>query len=297
MRKIRKCLLATAAFVALGTSVYAADLARPAYAPPPAPPPVPVCTWCGFYIGGDVGGYWASQSATTVPSPSPGFGAPAIGGAGIAGFGNLPTSHGLDRSGFIGGAYTGYNWQWGQFVAGLEADISGLGRHSASSTQTVLATFPATPSAAYNMTVNADNTWLATARARAGFATGPALWYVTGGAAWTKTSSSASASGLIDSAAGIDTLGQFATTSWNDTKTGFVVGGGVEWMFAPNWIVRAEYLYHQFSGSSSTMPLQGVAAGGGNTCVGGGGAAQCNWAVNTSDLRLNVARVGVAYKF
>jgi outer membrane immunogenic protein len=159
----------------------------------------------------------------------------------------------------------------------------------------VFATFPATPAAAFNMTVSADNTWLATARARAGYATGPVLWYVTGGAAWTKTSYSASASGLVSP--GINTLGQFATTSFGDTKTGFVVGGGVEWMFAPNWIVRAEYLYHQFSGSSSVMALQGVAAGGGNTCVGGGGAAQCNWAINTSDLHLNVVRAGLAYKF
>jgi len=89
---------------------------------PPLPPPAPVYNWTGFYIGGDVGGYWDKESATTVPYPSPGFGAPAIAGAGIGGFGNLPTTNSLYQSGVIGGAYAGYNWQWNQFVAGAEGD-------------------------------------------------------------------------------------------------------------------------------------------------------------------------------
>lgn len=294
---MKKLLIAGAALAALiGTPALAADMAAPVYKAPP-PPAAPVCTWCGFYIGGDVGGYWDRQTATTVPGPSPGFGSPPVGGAGIAGFGNLPTSHSLNRSGAMGGLYAGYNWQSDQFVAGVEADISALGRQTASNTQTVFATFPGVPAPAYTMTMTANNSWLATARARVGVAAGPALWYVTGGAAWTNTSYSATAAGLVDAAFGINTTGQSAATAWSNTRTGFVVGTGVEWMIAQHWILRAEYLYHQFSGSSSAMPLVGVAAGGGNTCVGGGGAAQCNWAVNAANLRLNVARVGLAYKF
>jgi outer membrane immunogenic protein len=262
-----------------------------------ASPPVAVYNWTGFYVGGDVGGYWDNQSATVVSSPSPGFGAPPIGGAGIAGFGNLPTNHGLNRDGAVGGVYAGYNWQLGKFLVGVEADVSALGRQTVTNTQTVLATFPAVPAAAYTMTVSASNDWLATARARAGFVAGPALWYVTGGAAWTRTSYSANAAGLANPAAGINTTGQTAASAWSDSKTGFVVGGGLEWMFKPNWVLRGEYLYHEFSGSSSTMPVVGLAAGGGNTCVGGGGAAQCNFTTNTSTQRISVARVGIAYKF
>jgi outer membrane immunogenic protein len=271
-------------------SASAADMAVKA-----PPPRAPVWSWTGFYIGGDVGGYWDNQSATVISTPSPGFGAPAVPGAGIAGFGNLPTNHGLNRDGAMGGVYAGYNWQAGRFLLGVEADVSALGRQTVSNTQTVLATFPVVPTAAYTMTVSASNDWLATARARAGFVAGPALWYVTGGAAWTRTSYSANAAGLI--AAGINTTGQTAASAWSDNKTGFVIGGGVEWMFKPNWALRGEYLYHEFSGSSSTMPVVGVAAGGGNTCVGGGGAAQCNFTVNTSLQRISVARVGIAYKF
>jgi outer membrane immunogenic protein len=288
----RALVVAVSALMLAASAAQAADMALKA-----PPPPAPTCTWCGFYIGGDIGGYWDRQNATTVPLPSPGFGAPAVGGGGIAGFGNLPTTNSLNRSGAIGGLYAGYNWQSNQFVGGVEADISALGRQTASNTQNVFATFPGTPAAAFTTTVNANNSWLATARVRGGVTTGPALFYLTGGAAWTRTSYSATAAGLVDAPFGINTVGTGAATSWSDNKTGFVVGGGVEWMFAQHWILRAEYLYHQFSGSSSAMSLVGVAAGGGNTCVGGGGAAQCNWAVNSSTQRLNVARVGLAYKF
>jgi outer membrane immunogenic protein len=283
---MKKLIVAIFAGVMLSSgAAVAADMALKA-------PPLllPVCTWCGFYIGGDIGGYWASQSATTVPSPSPGFGAPAIIGAGVAGFGNLPTTHNLNRNGVLGGGYAGYNWQWNQFVVGFEADISALGRNTASDTETVFATFGAAPIPAYTMTASAGNSWLATARARAGITTGPTLWYVTGGAAWTGTSATVAAAGTNNPIAA--TLGQSAATSWSDTKTGFVVGGGVEWMFAQHWLLRGEYLYHEFSGSSSVMPLVGVPAG-----LGCGAAAPCTWAVNTSTLRLNVARVGLAYKF
>ena len=270
-------------------SASAADMPMKALAPVA---PAPACLWCGFYIGGDVGGYWDNQSAVTRAFPAPGFGAPAILGAGIAGFGNLPTAHGLDRSGFAGGVYAGYNWQMNQFVLGVEGDISGLDRQTATSTQTVLASFPAVPAAAYTMTVAANNNWVATLRGRAGWAAGPALWYVTGGAAWTGASYAAAASGLLNAGAGINTLGQAAAVAWSDNKTGWVVGTGVEWMIGPHWTLRAEYLYHEFTGSSAVMPLVGLAAGGGNTCVG-----QCGWVVNTSNQRLSIARVGVGYKF
>lgn len=36
---------------------FAADMAVKAL-----PPPVPVCEWCGFYIGGNAGGVWSTDS-------------------------------------------------------------------------------------------------------------------------------------------------------------------------------------------------------------------------------------------
>lgn len=31
--------------------------------------------------------------------------------------------------------------------------------------------------------------------------------------------------------------------SYSDTRWGWTAGGGVEWAFAPNWSIKAEYLY------------------------------------------------------
>ena len=57
-----KTLIASAALIALGTTVAgAADLGvRPA----PLPPPVPVLNWTGFYIGANIGGAWANNNWT-----------------------------------------------------------------------------------------------------------------------------------------------------------------------------------------------------------------------------------------
>src|SRR5262245_13465023 len=84
----------------------AADMAvkaRPA--PPPLPPP---CVWCGFYIGLNAGGTWDRNDATYTQLPG--------------GLVNPTASVRLDTSGFIGGGQVGYNWQWSNFVLGIEGD-------------------------------------------------------------------------------------------------------------------------------------------------------------------------------
>jgi hypothetical protein len=62
-------------------------------------------------------------------------------------------------------------------------------------------------------------------------------------------------------------------------------------MLSPNWLVRAEYLHYDFSGSSGTLPLVFAAPFGG--CAPG----SCNWAINSSDLAFDTGRVGLSYKF
>ena len=79
--EMKKIALAVAlSMLGAGTSL-AADMAVKA-----PPPPAPVYSWTGCYIGLDAGGFGALQSAIAVPGPSPGFGAPAVGGTGILGF-------------------------------------------------------------------------------------------------------------------------------------------------------------------------------------------------------------------
>ncbi len=117
------------------------------------------------------------------------------------------------------------------------------------------------------------------------------LLYITGGAAWTRTEYSATDAGRTGGPVALAGFG--SSISWTDDRVGYVVGGGIEWMFAPHWLVRAEYLHYGFEGSSATLPLILTAGVGGATCVPGA----CNWAVSMGTLQFDTARVGVSYKF
>jgi outer membrane immunogenic protein len=291
---VKKLALAISILAISAVSASAADMApAPVYTKAPAVVPE-VYNWTGFYIGGDVGGFGDSQTAATNPFPSPGFGAPAIAGAGLPGFGNLPTVHGLGSSGVLGGGYVGYNWQAStNFLVGIEGDIDGLNRR-VTNNQTVNETFSAPPpGAAFNMAYGASNDWLASIRGRLGWVMGRGLLYVTGGAAWTNTNYTATATGLITPSAGVSLPGVNATTSWGTTQTGYAIGAGGEYMLSPNWILRAEYVHYGFGGSSATLPLVGAFPTAGVTCLPG----QCNWALSSGHQNFDTGVVGISYKF
>jgi outer membrane immunogenic protein len=273
---------AIAALVCAAGSAMAADL--------PVKAPAPVYGWAGFYLGADIGGFGASQSATTNPFPSPGFGAPAVLGAGVPGFGNLPTHHDLGDAGALGAIHAGYNWQMSNWVVGVEGDIA-LIRRNVTDIEAVTQTFATGP--AFNMQVVANNDWLASARGRLGWTGGSWLLYATGGAAWTSTSYSATATGLTNLQAAVALPTASSGVSFDETRTGWVAGLGLEWMLSPNWIVRAEYLHYDFGGSSATLPLVFTQVSPPAAC----GPGQCNWAVSTSNLHLDTGRLGLSYKF
>jgi outer membrane immunogenic protein len=142
-------------------------------------------------------------------------------------------------SGVIGGVYGGYNWQVApQWLIGIEGDSSWTD---------------------LNGTIGFGKVnWLGSVRGRIGYTpTSNMLFYFTGGAAWS----------TIDNSG----IGSFAGST-DQTKSGWVIGGGVEWAPWPsNWLVRAEYLNYNFTG---------IAVGPFST-----------------DLTINEVRAGVAYKF
>jgi outer membrane immunogenic protein len=49
---------------------------------------------------------------------------------------------------------------------------------------------------------------------------------------------------LADEKASATALG--ITLSNSQTRTGWTAGAGLEWMFAPHWSLKAEYLYRRF---------------------------------------------------
>lgn len=285
---MKKTLLLGAAlgiFVAT-VSAHGADLANEE-TPPSAPMVEPVYNWTGFYIGGDIGGYGANQSATTTAFPA-GFGAPAVSGAGFAGIGILPTSHSLDRSGFLGGVHAGYNWQAApNWLLGVEGSALWLGG-SASDTKTTFDTFAGTRSDG-SMTLSTDNdSYLASIRARVGLVRGQWMVYATGGPAWTNTRTTATWTPIPGA---LSPAPSASTASFGGTKTGFAIGAGGEWMLSQHWLLRAEYMYYAFNGASGDLPFT---VGGSNGCTPAG---TCGWNASSSNLHFNTGLVGLSYKF
>ena len=44
-------------------------------------------------------------------------------------------------------------------------------------------------------------------------------------------------------------MGRWTPSSFSNTNTGWTAGGGVEWLFAPHWSAKVEYLYVDLSSS------------------------------------------------
>jgi outer membrane immunogenic protein len=130
-----------------------------------------------------------------------------------------------DANGGFGGGTIGYNWQapGSQFVFGLEVDAAGS---SLKTSQTaIIGGIPITAEDKVDA--------FGSVTGRAGVAVDAALFYVKGGYAWADNKVSAFAPGV--------------TFSDSQVHSGYTIGGGVEYMFAPSWSAKAEYMYVNLS--------------------------------------------------
>jgi outer membrane immunogenic protein len=180
---------------------------------------------------------------------------------------------------FVGGVQVGYNWQQGAIVYGLEGDFDYL-RLKGSSTASGL--FPV-PFAATGFVVNdaIDTHWLATIRGRLGYTYAPSLLlFATGGAAFSDFKLTSSY-GDNAAAGGVGGSG-FGSSS--RVKTGWTVGAGAEWMFAPQWTVKAEYIYVDLGNKSIDVPLSNTPVFTQTTVV-------------NANLTINIVRVELNYQF
>ena len=218
-------------------------------AAPVAPAPVVVApTWTGVYLGVNGGWGWTGSNSVTLTP------------VGIAG-GSFST--GQTSDGAVFGGQLGYNWQTGNWVFGIEGDVDGYGARNSTHTT-------GTPTLAVAFTASEAPTWLASARGRVGYARGTGLIYITGGGAWANMA--------------FNTTDALGVSSLTATKSGWTLGGGYEWMFAPNWSLRAEYLYYMFNSGATTATVFPPP---------GGGAITHTW----SGANVQIARVGLNYKF
>jgi outer membrane immunogenic protein len=274
---MKRLFLGSVALVALGLgtpAAFAAELRAPAYTPPPPAPPA--YTWSGCYIGG--GGGYSTGRATQYTAPgavvtpvAPGFRPGAV-PAGV----NITDQFNL--SGFIGTGELGCNWQWGAWVFGIEGDGSATNKEG-QAFETFLVPFLGAGRGAW--VAETQERWLVTARARLGLTNfwwfGPqTMVYVTGGGAWAK----------IDTSEFLP--GQFATTSGHlesNTRSGWTVGGGLEYAVGYGWSVKSEFLYVKFDDYTTftTAPFAVSPAG--------------NISPRTVKLEDYIWRAGLNYKF
>jgi outer membrane immunogenic protein len=150
-KTMKKILLATTAIAMLGAAApaFGADLgARPYYNGAPAYA-VPIFNWTGFYIGGHVGGAFASSNN---------FNGLALGDS---------------NARLLGGVQAGGDWQFApNWLIGVEGQYSWLGGNY------MHAIFPG------GIVYNNDQRALASITGRVGYSWGPGLLYVKGGYAY-----------------------------------------------------------------------------------------------------------------
>ncbi len=216
MRKLLGATAIVSAMLAMSMGAHAADMAMKA--PMPAPLPV-LFTWTGFYLGGNIGGAWTSRRVTDS-------------------FFGIDFSRSSDGV-FIGGGQIGYNWQVApNFVLGIEGDIDGIANKSGGASAVVpgVGTIAATG--------NADGNWVSTIAARFGYANDHWLFYGKAGGGWLSGSGNVTLTNL-------NTGASTAIAGIGSTRSGYLLGGGIEYAITNNWTIKGEYDYLGLSGSRS----------------------------------------------
>jgi outer membrane immunogenic protein len=128
---------------------------------------------------------------------------------------------------FLGGGQIGADYQFGSnWVIGIEGQISGLSNSDRTFTDGV-------------GTLRDRSDWLASVTGRLGYTWGPGLIYAKGGVGFRDNSGFTMVTPFLDPNFRVDR---------NDT--GYTVGGGFEYMFAPNWSAKVEYQYFNFDNTN-----------------------------------------------
>ena len=139
-------------------------------------------------------------------------------GGGFAGDNSI-----LGSSRFLGGIQGGADYQFApNWVAGIEAQYSWASNNNGS------LLFPG------GTHVSSNSDQLGSVTGRLGYTFGPALLNAKGGYAWKDGDHLA-----VTTAGGVP----IAFTTNGSHRDGYTVGTGLEYLFAPNWSAKVEYMY------------------------------------------------------
>lgn len=173
--------------------------------------------WTGLYVGGHAG--WTSAERNFLATY-------------FAVLGNIYTPPFAQRStGFAGGGQVGFNRQAGNWVVGLEADISGA--------NLAARTTVSDPGGIIPQTYDVEIDWTATLAGRVGYAWDRWMVYGKGGGALLRETYT-----LTSPPRGI-------RNDAHATRVGWTVGAGVENAFLDNWSWKAEYNFAKFDNTTT----------------------------------------------
>jgi outer membrane immunogenic protein len=255
---MKKILVATAAFLSVASSAFAADIAaRPMAVKAPMVTMVPF-NWTGCYLG-VAGGYQWGRSEQIAQSGK-------HAGQSITGE--------FDLSGGIAGGTVGCNYQFSNnVVIGLENDFSWTDKSGSA--------FDHKPFNTKTLSTTSEK-WIDTLRGRLGYAFDRFMVYGTGGVAFAGTE------------VNVDVPG-FGSVTDSQTRTGWVAGVGAEWAAYTGpqgaLTVKFEYLHADFGTSRYVnTPVNFVKGSGCNTQI----QTVASRDVKLSD---DMVRVGLNWKF
>jgi outer membrane immunogenic protein len=133
----------------------------------------------------------------------------------------------------LGGVQAGADYQFApNWVVGAEGQYSWLGKSNLN------AIFPA------GLVYNNNQRAIASITARIGYTWGPGMVYAKGGWAYSDNTDTLTFAGA-----------PVVFTLDKNHSNGYTVGAGAEYMFAPNWSAKAEYMYYNFGSTRFVTPV------------------------------------------
>ena len=234
MRKLLLLGMSVFAALMLGSTAQAADM--PVKAPPPAAPVM--YNWTGFYIGAHIGGAWFGGNNHDR----------------FDGFNNCigeicfeDNGFGRNNGRFIGGGQLGYNYQVGQYVWGIEGQISGVANNNDDEACGFF-----TVGVVHDFLFRCRNRsgWIASIAARLGVTfgqTGNWLLYVKGGGAFADANFGLRFRDDCATIVSATICNSGVVFNNNDnTRTGWMIGVGLEYGAWGNWSWKLEYNFMDF---------------------------------------------------
>jgi outer membrane immunogenic protein len=248
MRTVFFVNVALVALLTIPMAARAADMHVKAPPPPAAPPPF---SWTGVYIGGNVGAAWRQHDVRDTL------------------FGMAFDNNNNNNAVFIGGGQLGANYQFDNTVVlGFEGDFDWVERNNNFNQVFVVPTV-----GTFEVTPNGNNRFVATAAARLGVAAYDRwLFYVKGGGGWVGEN------GFTITNV---TTGVSVSSSNNNTNSGWLVGGGIEWAWSANWSGKIEYDFIGLTDRTFIVPIGTLA---GDTFT-------------THDRDFQMVKFGINYRF